>query len=143
MIHMDSGKDVLVGAFREFGGDDLRDVWLFDQTAHESLFVREDVARNLEDVDVSRYVENERYGYITRDTYGMLHYATYEYTVRGFDEYEQFRTFLQNGDEMKVGVFASFDQQDGGRDYADLQDWLDEVVAEHPISSFRPEPSED
>lgn len=140
---MDSGKDVLVGTFRSFGGDDLRDVWLFDQTGHESLFVREDVASNLEDVDVSRYVENERYGYITRDTYSMLHYATYEYTVRGFDEYEQFRTFLQNGEKAKVGIFASFDQMNGGRDYAALQGQLDEVVADHSISSFRPRKTED
>lgn len=140
---MASGKGVLVDTFREFGGDDLRDVWLFDQTHHESLLVREDVAANLEDVDVSRYVENERYGYITRDTYSMLHYATYEYTIRGFDEYEQFRTFLQNGDEFKVGVFASFDQQPGGRDYQELQRQLDEVVADYPISAFEPEPDAD
>lgn len=140
---MDSGKDVLVRAFREFGDDDLRDVWLFDQTTHESVYVREDVAANLEDVDVSRYVENERYGYITRDTYSMLHYATYEYTVRGFDEYEQFRTFLQNGDDVKIGVFASFDQITGGRDYQELQHRLDEVVADYPISAFSPESAEE
>lgn len=139
---MESGKDVLVDTFREFGGVDLRDVWLFDQTAHESLFVREDIAANLEDVDVSRYVENERYGYITRDTYGMLHYATYEYTVRGFDEYEQFRTFLQNGDEVKVGVFASFDQRDGGRNYQQLQARLDEVVDDYHTEAFRPDSDE-
>jgi hypothetical protein len=140
---MASGKSVLVDSFREFGGGDLRDVWLFDQTHHESLFVREDVAANLEDVVVSRYVENERYGYITCDTYSMLHYATYEYTIRGFDEYEQFRTFLQNGDEFKVGVFASFDQRTGGRDYQELQRQLDEVVADYSISAFEPEPTAD
>ena len=139
MIDMVSGKEVLVRSFCEFGGDALRDVWLFDQSTYESLYVRDDVADNLQEVDVSRYVENERYGYITRDTYSMLHYATYQYTVRGFDEYEQFRTFLQNGEENKVGVFASFDQQDEGRDFADLQRELDSVVADYPISAFVPE----
>ena len=136
---MARGKEVLVGVFRTFGGDALRDVWLFDQSTHESLYIRDDVADHLKDVDVSRYVENERYGYITRDTYSVLHYATYQYTVRGFDEYEQFRTFLQNGEENKVGVFASFDQQERGRDFEKLQRKLDSVVADYPISAFVPE----
>lgn len=136
---MENGKDVLVQTFRTFSGDALRDVWLFDQSTHESLYVRDDVADNLKAVDVTRYVENERYGYITRDTYSALHYATYEYTLRGFDEYEQFRTFLQNGSEAKVGLFASFDQHQGGRNFQHLHAEIQSVVSEFPLEAFMPE----
>ncbi|NEU56880.1 hypothetical protein [Halorussus sp. MSC15.2] len=135
------GRDAtsaLVEAFSTFGSDGLRDVWLFDQNAHEGLYVREDVERKITDLDVPRFVDNERYGYVTRDTYGDLYYASYAYTVRGFDEFEQFRTFLGDGDE-RVGVFASFDRRKGGYDFGALHDEIAAVVADRPIESFSPE----
>ncbi|WP_435178857.1 DUF7522 family protein [Halorussus sp. AFM4] len=131
-------KAALVDAFSIFEGDALRDVWLFDQRDHEELYVREDVCDKITDVDVSRYVDNERYGYVTRDTYSDLHYASYEYTVRGFDGYEQFRTFLDCAD-ARVGVFASFDRREGGYDFGALHDAIEDVVADHPPAAFAPE----
>jgi len=131
------GKQALVGEFASFGDDALRDVWLFDQDDHESMYLREDVERKIADVDVSTFVDNERYGYVTRDTYADLHYTSYEYTVRGFDGYEQFRTFLVNG-EAKVGVFASFDRQKGGYDFGDLHESIAAIVADYPIDDFAP-----
>lgn len=132
------GKEALVEAFQTFGDAALRDVWLFDQSAHESLYLRTDVERKIADVDVAKFVDNERYGFVTRDTYADLHYTTYEYTVRGFDGYEQFRTFLSDDDE-KIGVFASFDHRDGGYDFGVLYEDLIAVVGEYPIESFAPE----
>jgi hypothetical protein len=132
------GKRALVEAFASFGGDALRDAWLFDQHDHESMYLRDDVERKVADLDVSTFVDNERYGYVTRDTYANLYYTSYEYTVRGFDEYEQFRTFLANG-EAKVGVFASFDRREGGYDFGELQESIAAVVADYPIDDFAPE----
>ncbi|PSQ47544.1 hypothetical protein BRD15_06965 [Halobacteriales archaeon SW_6_65_15] len=132
------GKRALVEAFDSFGGDALRDVWLFDQKGHESMYLRADVERKIDDIDVSTFVDNERYGYVTRDTYADLHYTSYEYTVRGFEGYEQFRTFLTNG-EAKVGIFASFDRRDGGYDFGQLQESIATVVADYPIEDFVPE----
>ena len=132
------GKRALVEVFSTFGDDALRDAWLFDQDDHEVMYLREDVEQNIADLDVSRFVDNERYGYVTRDTYGDLHYTSYEYTVRGFEGYEQFRTFLANG-EAKVGVFASFDRRDGGYDFGELQESISALVADYPIEAFAPE----
>lgn len=131
-------KDALVDVFSAFGDDALRDVWLFDQDDHEAMYLREDVERKVADLDVPVFVDNERYGYITRDTYGNLYYATYEYTVRGFDEFEQFRTFLAT-DDVKVGVFASFDCRDGGYDFGELHESISAVVSEHSGGAFVPE----
>ncbi|WP_202935089.1 DUF7522 family protein [Halorussus amylolyticus] len=132
------GKDALLRTLTAFGSDALRDVWLFDQSDHESMYLRDDVERKIADLNVAKYVDNERYGYVTRDTYADLHYTSYEYTVRGFDGYEQFRTFLSN-DAQRIGVFASFDRREGGYDFGTLYDDLMDVVADHHIDSFRPE----
>jgi hypothetical protein len=131
------GKAALVEVFSAFDPDALRDVWLFDQRDHEALYLRDDVAQKIADIDVPRFVDNERYGYVTRDTYSDLYYADYDYTVRGFDGFEQFRTFLADGD-VKVGVFASFDCRDGGYDFGALDDAASEVVADYPLDAFEP-----
>jgi hypothetical protein len=130
-------KRALVEAFSTFGADALRDVWLFDQQGHEELYIRDDVAEKIADLDVSRFVDNERYGYVTRDTYNDLYYTDYAYTVRGFDEFEQFRTFLR-GDDRKIGVFASLDRREGGYDFGALDDSLADVVADYPLDAFAP-----
>lgn len=131
-------KDALVEAFSSFGSDALRDVWLFDQNGHEGVYLRDDIERKLSDVDVAKFVDNERYGYVTRETYGDLYYADYEYTVRGFDEFELFRTFLSEGDD-RIGTFASFDPAERGCDYRTLHDTICDVVADYPIEAFAPE----
>lgn len=100
--------DRLVAVLRDADGDSLRDAWLFDEQGYEPVYVRSDVRAQIADVDVERYIDNERYGYITRDTYESLHYTDYEYTVRGFDEFVQYRTFLPAGDD-RVGLMASYD----------------------------------
>lgn len=134
---MNESKANLVDAVTEFGGDSLRDLWLFDQHDHESLYLRDDVADRIEDVDVDRHIDNERFGYVTRETYNQLNYAEYEFTIRGFDRYVQFRTFLaDNG--LRVGVFASFDRRDGGYNFAALQDRIEDVAADHDAGGFVP-----
>ena len=131
-------KCALVRAFSTFGDDALRDVWLFDQRTHERLYLRDDVAEKIADLDVPRFLDNERYGYVTRDTYRDLYYADYTYTVRGFGDFEQFRTFLSDGDR-KIGAFASFDRRPGGYDFGALDDDIADVVAEYPLEAFAPE----
>ncbi|USZ68555.1 hypothetical protein NGM10_02160 [Halorussus salilacus] len=133
-----SGKAALVETVEAFGDEALRDVWLFDETGHEAMFVRDDVAAKIGEIDVDRFVDNERYGYVTRDTYDDLYYADYEYTVRGFDGFEKFRTFLSDADR-KIGVFASFDRREGGYDFGALYEELTAVVDDHPVDSFAPE----
>jgi len=131
-------KAALRATFEAFGGDTLRDVWLFDRSDYESMYLRGDVAERVAEFDVERYVDNERYGFVTRDTYGDLHYVDYEYTVRGFDGFEQFRTFLSVDDE-KIGVFASFDRRDGGYDFGALYRDIRSIVDDHAVGSFAPE----
>jgi hypothetical protein len=137
---MDDATDRLVEVFREFDADALRDVWLFDQWNHERLYVRGDVAAALEDLSagsVDGLVDNERYGYVTRDAYERLYYADYEYTVRGFDSFDQFRTFL--GDDAEVGVLAGFDADGRSRDYRDLHGRLAAFLADRRVAELLPD----
>lgn len=99
----------LVDAIRRFAGDGLRDVWVFDAEQVACLYIRDDVAVAIEDHDPLRYIDNERYGYITRRTYEDLTYASYEYTVRGFDAFSAFRTFLTDVTGHRFGVVSSVD----------------------------------
>lgn len=134
---MDSSKEHLVSIFQEFGGDALRDVWVFDERNFDELYVRPDVAEQLEseELDVSQFVDNERYGFITRRTYESLYYADYGYTVRGLSAFEQFRTFLF---DTPVGVFASFDLPDDCYDYSELNDAIQSAASEFDADSFVP-----
>ncbi|MGA9400392.1 DUF7522 family protein [Haladaptatus sp.] len=125
-------KEALVSAFAEFGGTYLRDIWLFDQHDFEMLFLREDVADKLETVDVEKFVDNERFGFITRDTYDQLYYASYQYTVRGFTDFEQFRMFFDD-EERNVGVFASFDLQPSGYDYESLYRHVSDIASGYDV----------
>ncbi|WP_228546416.1 DUF7522 family protein [Halegenticoccus tardaugens] len=134
---MSDATDRLVALFEELGGESLRDVWLFDQWTHERLYVRPDVERRIEDLDVAAFVDNERYGYVTRDTYEKLYYADYQYTVRGFSSFELFRTFLESGD-ARIGVFASFDRRDEYYDFSKLDAKIGDLVGEYSTDEFRP-----
>ncbi len=123
---MDEVKSGLVAVAQEFGGDALRDVWVFDQDELEPLYLREDVAKRIEDIDVEVYLDNERMGYVTRDTYEALTYAEYEYTVRGLSEFVQFRTFVP-GAGQSVGVYVSFDVG-GAYDFGELNERIHRTV---------------
>ncbi|WP_396612387.1 hypothetical protein ACH9L7_03665 [Haloferax sp. S1W] len=130
---MSNAASRFVDVFRDFGGDALRDVWVFDRTGHQPLYLRDDIEQAITDVDVSRLVDNERFGYVTRDTYEALYYADYGYTIRGFDTFEQFRTFI--GDQP-IGVFAGFDRDDTGRNFAALNDSIQQIADEFDIEAF-------
>lgn len=132
------GKTALRDVVEEFGGDALRDVWVFDGDTQEPLFVRPDVADELEDADVERFIDNERYGFVTRDTYNSLHYADFYYTVRGFDAFEQYRTFISD-EESRIGVLCSFDREAGGFDFADLTERIVALSADYPVAGLLPE----
>ncbi len=135
---MGDATDRLVAVFQTFGGDALRDVWLFDQWTYEQLYAREDIDGVLDELDIERFVDNERYGYVTRNTYESLYYADYEYTIRGFTSFEQFRMFLSN-EETRIGVFASFDRQTStGYDFGSLHGDIQSVADDYPLVEFTP-----
>jgi hypothetical protein len=132
----ESATEDLVAAARSFAGADLRDLWVFDREDQRALYVRDDVAENLADETVERYIDNERLGYVSRDTYDALHYAEFQYTVRGFDHFEQFRTFLAD-DGIRVGVIASVDAP-GEHDFSTLVETIHEVAGEHGVAALAP-----
>lgn len=105
---MGDAEDRLRTVVRDVVGNALRDLWVFGENRTRSLYLRDDVSDALDEHDTEPYIDNERYGYITRETYENLTYASYEYTVRGFDSFETFRTFV--GD---VGVLVSYDAEAG------------------------------
>lgn len=105
---MAHGRDEILAVLQDAGGDSLRDAWLFDDGGHESLYLRPDVRDRVAELDVERYIDNERYGYVTRETWESLHYTDYEFTIRGFDEFTLYRTFLGTDDD-RIGLMASFD----------------------------------
>ncbi|KTG08372.1 hypothetical protein AUR64_19260 [Haloprofundus marisrubri] len=134
---MSDATERLLAAIKQFGGESLRDVWLFDQWTHEQLYLRSDAAADLSALDVDALVDNERYGYVTRDTYESLFADSYAYTVRGFEHSEQFRTFLADCNH-RVGVLAGFDRPDAGHDFAQLHEDIAAAVSETPVEEFMP-----
>jgi len=136
---MGSATDRLLRVLREFGDGSLRGGWLFDERGYEPLYVRDDVAATLSDHDREAVIDNERYGYVTHDIYESLYDADYAYTVRGFREFTDFRTFF--GDGRRIGLLASFD--DGhDRDFAALDRALHDAVPED-VLDLAPQPRED
>lgn len=135
---MTDAKRELVECIADFGDDALRDIWLFNPTRYEALYLRDDVEASIEDINVNNFVDNERYGYITRDTYNALSHATYQYSVHGFDEFEQFRAFL--GEKTTdPGVFISLDAHNGAYDFGELYNHLIEFADRVDVSSMAPE----
>ncbi|WP_338728606.1 hypothetical protein [Haladaptatus sp. DJG-WS-42] len=134
---MADAKRELVECIADFGDDALRDIWLFNPTRYEALYLRDDVAANIEDINVNKFVDNERYGYITRDTYNALSHAAYQYSVHGFDEFEQFRAFLGEK-KTDPGVFISLDAHNGAYDFGELYNRLMEFTSRVDASSMAP-----
>lgn len=132
-----AGKAALVSALHALLGPELRDVHVFTRGDHEALYLRDDVQANLEDVEVERYIDNERYGFVTQATYDDLHYTTFEFTVRGFTDFYQFRTFLNQG--APLGLLVSVDRTDRGVDFGAVQDRITTVVDTHGSAAFRPD----
>lgn len=116
----------MVAVARDFDASALRTCWAFGPDAYERHYVRADVPESA--VDVAGLIDNERYGFVTRDIYDTLHPASYRYTVRGFDGIEFFRCFF---DDSRVGVLCSFDH-DGARDYARLDERLRAFAGDDP-----------
>lgn len=136
VVSVSVGKSKLLDTAREFGGAALRDLHVFTTQSHEALYLRDDVAEHIADVSLERYIDNERYGYVTRETYEDLHYTEYRYTVRGFAGFEQFRTFL--GPDNNLGVLASFDQESEHPGWVALHERLEAVVREVGLEGLQP-----
>jgi len=126
---LDDAKAALVDA--------LRDVWVLEQHAQQSLYLREDVADRIEDVDVERHLDNERYGFVTRQTYNRRHYSEFRYTHRGFDTWELFRTFVSE-DDAQVGVVVGVDANDANYDFGALTDTVHDLAAEYGVKALAP-----
>ncbi|MGB9965786.1 hypothetical protein [Halobacterium sp. CBA1126] len=134
---LDDGKAALVDALRDALGENLRDVWVLDQQTQQPLYLREDVADRIEDVDVERYLDNERYGFVTRQTYNRLHYSEFRYTHRGFDTWELFRTFVAD-DDAQVGVVVGVDADGTNYDFGALTDAVHDLAGEYGVAAFAP-----
>ncbi|CQH56349.1 uncharacterized protein HHUB_2368 [Halobacterium hubeiense] len=134
---LDDAKAALVDALRDALGDNLRDVWVLDQHTQQSLYLREDVADRIEDVDVEKHLDNERYGFVTRQTYNRLHYSEFRYTHRGFDTWELFRTFVSE-DDAQVGVVVGVDANDANYDFGALTDTVHDLAAEYGVKALAP-----
>lgn len=134
---LDDGKAALVDALCDALGDNLRDVWVLDQRSQEPLYLREDVAEKINDVDVEKHLDNERYGFVTRQTYNLLHYSEFRYTHRGFDTWELFRTFIAT-DGDQVGVIVGVDADGTNYDFSALTDTIHDLGDEYGIQSFAP-----
>ncbi|MFB6271016.1 MAG: hypothetical protein ABEH83_13815 [Halobacterium sp.] len=139
---LDGGKAALVDALRDAIGDNLRDVWVLDQRGQEPLYLRADVADRIEDVDVEKHLDNERYGFVTRQTYNLLHYSAFRYTHRGFDTWELFRTFL-TGDGEQVGVLVGMDSDGTNYDFGALTDAIHDLGDEYGVAAFAPEQADE
>ncbi len=130
-------KAALVDVVEAAVGDSLRDVWVLDEQTQEPLYLREDVAERISDVDVEKYLDNERYGFVTRETYNLLHYSEFRYTHRGFDTWELFRTFVE-ADGQKAGVVVGVDADGSHYDFGALTDEVQAVAAEHGVDALTP-----
>lgn len=138
---MGDATERLVDVVRRFGGDATRDVWVFDQTAQELLFARPDVADGLDRELMDRAIDDERYGFVTRNTFEALYGTGYAFTVRGFDGFDQYRTFLgAAGERNDVGLLARFDEErpDGGVDYRALDGAVDALADEVGAAALAP-----
>jgi hypothetical protein len=138
---MGDATERLVGVVRRFGGDATRDVWVFDQATHELLFARPDVADSLDRELMDRAIDDERYGFVTRNTFESLYDTGYAFTVRGFDGFDQYRTFVGAADERNdVGVLARFDETrpDGEIDYRALHEAVSALVDEVGVRAVAP-----
>ena len=134
---LDDGKAALVDALRGALGDNLRDVWVLDQRTQQPLYLREDVADRIEDVEVEKHLDNERYGFVTRQTYNRLHYSEFRYTHRGFDTWELFRTFVTD-DDTQVGVVVGVDSDGTNYDFGALTDTVHDLAAEYGVDALAP-----
>jgi hypothetical protein len=138
---LDAGKAALVRMLVDEVGGNLRDTWVLDQRSQEALYLREDVESRISDVDVEQHLDNERYGFVTRETYNNLHYSEFRYTHRGFDTWELFRTFLVD-DDTKVGVVVGLDTNGKQYNFNELTDDIWELADDHGIDAFVPEPDQ-
>jgi len=134
---LDGAKAALVDALVDALGDNLRDVWVLDPHTQQSLYLRADVADRIEDVDVEKHLDNERYGFVTRETYDRLHYSEFRYTHRGFDTWELFRTFVTDGD-IQVGVVVGVDADGTNYDFGALADAVRDLADEHGVVALAP-----
>jgi hypothetical protein len=134
---LDEGKAALVEMLQRAIGDNLRDVWVLDQRTQEPLYLREDVAERVDDIDEEKFLDNERYGFVTRQTYNLLHYSEFRYTHRGFDTWELFRTFVVAGD-TQVGVLVGVDSDGSNYDFAGLTDDIHAVADEYGVDALVP-----
>ena len=133
----DSAKSALVETLQGELGDNLRDVWVLDERTQESLYLREDVAERVSDLDEEKFLDNERYGFVTRQTYNLLHYSEFRYTHRGFDTWELFRTFVVD-DSTQVGVVVGVDSDGTHYDFGALTDAIWELGDTHGADTFVP-----
>lgn len=91
----------LVSAARTAIGDELRSAVYFTADECEQVYLREGLER---EADVERFVDNERLGFSSQQTYGHTELGDYQFTIRAFDH--GYLTRVVAGDH---GVFVTTD----------------------------------
>lgn len=138
---LSAAKSALVNTLQGELGDSLRDVWVLDERSQEPLYLREDVAERVSDIDVEKFLDNERYGFVTRQTYNLLHYSEFRYTHRGFDTWELFRTFVVD-ESTQVGVVVGVDAVSTSYDFGTLTDAIWENGETYGAAALSPAATE-
>ncbi len=100
---LDTGElgEELVSVCRTAIGDDLRSITYFTAEDHEQLYIRTDLDPG---ADTEQFVANERFGFISQDTYGNTELGEYLFTIRVFEWGYLTRTIVDDH-----GIFVTTD----------------------------------
>lgn len=117
----DIGEELL-SACRTTIGDELRSLTYFTPDDYEHLYLRDDLERSEES---HRFVENERMGFTSHETYEWSELGEYHYTIRIFDEGYVVRVIV--GDR---GAYATTDALTMER-FDEAAEAMREILASH------------
>lgn len=78
----DEVADQLLSACRTAVGDELRSLTYFTRDDYRHIYLREDLERG---PDPLAFVETERMGFASQDTYEWSELGEYKFTVRAFE----------------------------------------------------------
>jgi len=95
-------RSQLISACRTAIGDRLRSMVYFTAADYEQIYLRSDLEH---EADIERFVNNERLGFTSMQTYGASELGDYYYTIRAF-EYGYITRVIE-GDH---GVFVTTDE---------------------------------
>lgn len=112
----------MVSVCRTAIGDSLRSIVYFTPDAFEQIYLRNDLERG---ADVEAFVENERLGFRSQETYGDTELGEYQFNIRVFEWGYITRAIV--GDQ---GVFVTTDPLDM-TEFEEVETAVRKVLMEH------------